>query len=176
MKTNNNLDGWAISAELYIWLCKYLPEGKTIIEFGSGTGTKELTKKWKVYSVEHDQKWIGAAPDSNYIWAPLTENGWYDSKKLFNLLPKDYDCIIVDGPIGPNARLGIDKHWDRLRTDIPIIFDDTDRQKDYNHAMAVAKRLGKEAIQYTGKERSNNHGNHHAKKFIVLNQNKWINQ
>ena len=165
----NNLDGWAISLETYNWINENLEEGKTIVEFGSGLGTRELTKKWKVYSVEHDPQWLGAAEDTNYIWAPLTENGWYDSRKVFNLMPTDYDLLIIDGPIGPTARVGIDNHWDKLRTDIPIIFDDTDRLKDREHAIKIATMLGKDWIEIKGVERTNERGEHHAKAFIVVN-------
>ena len=157
----SNLGGWAIGHEFYNFLSQNLEEGKTILEFGSGKGTIELTKRWKVYSIEHDEQWVGTAPDSNYIHAPLGEDGWYDAKKVFDNLPEKYDCIIVDGPIGPKARLGIDKHWDKLNTDIMIIFDDTDRPKDKEHAIRIAELLNKSCLEISetvGKK----------KKFIVL--------
>ena len=157
----SNLGGWSIGQEFYNFLSQNLEEGKTIVEFGSGKGTIELTKKWKVYSIEHDEEWVGAAPDSNYVYAPLGEDGWYDTKKVFDNLPEKYDCIIVDGPIGPKARLGIDKHWDKLNTDIMIIFDDTDRPKDKEHAIRIAELLNKSYLEISetvGKK----------KKFIVL--------
>tara|TARA_B100001287_G_C22681736_1_gene530826 strand:+ start:62 stop:541 length:480 start_codon:yes stop_codon:yes gene_type:complete len=157
----SNLGNWSIGNELYKWLTENLEEGKTIIEFGSGTGTIELTKKWKVYSIEHDEKWVGKAPDSNYIHAPLGEDGWYDAKKVFDNLPEKYDCIIVDGPIGPTARLGIDKHWDKFNTNVPIIFDDTDRKKDKEHALRIAKQLNKKTVEISEKVSK-------LKKFIVL--------
>ena len=43
---------WAISEELYEDIKSILPEGKTILEFGSGSGTHELLKHWSVISVE----------------------------------------------------------------------------------------------------------------------------
>lgn len=162
----SNLGSWSIGQELYSWLLKNLEEGKTIVEFGSGRGTIELTKKWEVYTIEHDKKWLGVAPKANYIYAPLRFDGWYDSEKVFSGLPEKYDCIIVDGPVGPKARLGIDKHWDKLNTDVPIIFDDTNRMKDKLHALKVATLLKKDYIEIT--ERYRNSTDRKRKKFMVL--------
>ena len=41
----SNLGGWSIGQEFYNFLSQNLEEGKTIVEFGSGKGTIELTKK-----------------------------------------------------------------------------------------------------------------------------------
>ena len=154
---NKNLNDWAISDETLLWITENLPKGSTILEFGSGTGTIELTKNWKVYSVEQDEKWVGVAEDSTYIHAPLKE-GWYDKDIVFSSLPKDYDLILVDGPKGPNFRSGIDKYWDKFNTNVPIIFDDTHRSSDRNYALLVAKQLNKEWIEIKGWQ----------KNFIVL--------
>ena len=145
----SNLNNWAISNELFQWIKNNLPEGKTILEFGSGTGTIELTKYWKVYSVEQNKQWVGKAPLSNYIHAPL-KNEWYDEEIVFNNIPKNYDLILIDGPAGSDFRGGIDKHFHKLKSDIPIILDDTHREKDKNHAIKLAKQLGKEWIELKG--------------------------
>jgi hypothetical protein len=39
-----NLDGWAIPREAFEWIYENLPHGSTILELGSGNGTKELVK------------------------------------------------------------------------------------------------------------------------------------
>ena len=149
MNTTTNLNDWAISEEMFHWIKQEIPEGKTILEFGSGTGTIELTKYWNVYSVEQDPIWVGKAPDSNYIYAPL-KGDWYDPDIVFSQIPKDYDIIIVDGPMGPNLRSGIDKYWDKLNTNVPLLFDDTHREQDKNHAIHVANLLNKEWVEVNG--------------------------
>ena len=150
---NSNLNDWAISEEMYSWIKQEIPEGKTILEFGSGTGTIELTKHYKVYSVEQNQKWIGLAPDSNYIHAPLKEE-WYDPDIVFSKIPKEYDLIIVDGPMGQNLRSGIDKYWDKFNTNVPLLFDDTHKKKDRDHALYVANLLKKEWREVKGWQKS----------------------
>lgn len=40
-----NLDGWAIPREAFEWIYENLPHGSTILELGSGNGTKELGKE-----------------------------------------------------------------------------------------------------------------------------------
>ena len=152
-----NLDDWAISKEMFTWILNNIPEGSTILEFGSGTGTIELTKHYTVYSVEQDSQWVGKAEKSNYIHAPIA-NRWYDDNIVFNNIPKDYDLIIVDGPRGPEYRSGIDKHWDKLNTNVPIILDDSHRESDKNHAVNVANMLNKELKEIHGWQ----------KNFIIL--------
>lgn len=155
---NQNLNNFAISDEMFEWLTLNLPKGKTILEFGSGTGTIELTKHWKVYSVEQDSKWVGVAKDSNYIHAPI-KNGWYDNEIVFNSLPQEYDLIIVDGPKGSHFRPGIDKHIDKLNTNVPIVLDDTHRKADRDHAIHLAEMLDRPWVEIQGWQ----------KKFIVIN-------
>lgn len=149
MKKYENLNDWAISDEMFEWLKLNLPSGKTILEFGSGTGTIELTKLWNVYSVEQDKKWIGIAKDSNYIHAPI-RNGWYDENIVFSNIPDLYDLIIIDGPAGSQYRPGIDKYLNKLNTNVPIILDDTHREKDRNHALNVANMLNRPWEEITG--------------------------
>ena len=146
---NSNLNDWAISEEMYAWIKQEIPEGKTILEFGSGTGTIELTKHYKVFSVEQDSRWVGLAPNSNYIHAPL-KGDWYDSDIVFSNIPKNYDLIIVDGPMGQNLRPGINQYWNKFNTDVPLLFDDTHRKKDRDHAIHVANLLGKEWREVKG--------------------------
>ena len=154
---NQNLNSAAISDELFAWLKINLQPQKTILEFGSGTGTIELTKHWKVYSVEQDKRWIGKAEKSNYIFAPI-KNGWYDESIVFSSLPKDYDIILIDGPAGSDLRSGIDKHIFRFKKGVPIILDDTHRQKDKDHALKLADMLQMKWEEFKGWE----------KNFIVL--------
>jgi hypothetical protein len=154
---NDNLNNFAISSEMFVWIENHLEKNKTILEFGSGTGTIELTKNWKVYSVEQNKNWIDKAPDSTYIYAPI-KNGWYDEEIVFSKLPKHYDLIIIDGPAGSELRPGIDKHIKKLNTSVPIILDDTHRPLDRNHAINLAKILNKKWIEIKGWQ----------KNFIVL--------
>jgi len=124
-------DGWTISQELFDWIRANLPDGKTILELGSGNGTIELLKHYEVYSVEHDQYWLDRAVGCNYIYAPIrdyNEYKWYDVSKL--TLPEHYDLIIVDGPTGTIGRGGFIENINLFNTDVPIIIDDTQRQAE----------------------------------------------
>lgn len=156
----NNLDGWAISVECYNWILDNITEGDTILEFGSGPGTIELSRYHDVHSVEHQQRFTTLAPKATYILADIID-GWYDPEVVFNSLPENYSLIIVDGP--PNidqqkTRNNIAKYWDRFNTDVPIIMDDTHREDEYNFAIETAELLGKTWTQYEGWQ----------KNFIVL--------
>lgn len=154
---NHNLNDFAISDEMFGWIRDNLEEGKTILEFGSGKGTIELTKYWKVYSVEQDSKWVGVAENSNYIHAPI-KNGWYDVDIVFDNIPSNYDLLLIDGPGGSDLRPGIDQYFNKLRTNIPILLDDTHRIKDRNHAINLANFLNKEWEEVKGWQ----------KNFIIL--------
>jgi len=148
----NNLDGWAISVECYDWILDNIPEGETIVEFGSGSGTMELCRYHKVYPIPHQERFTRLAPKANYILADIVD-GWYDPEVVFNNLPDEYSLIIVDGP--PNldqvkTRNNIEKYWDRLNTSVPIIMDDTHREDEYDFAIRTAELLGKDWVEYKG--------------------------
>jgi hypothetical protein len=153
MINKKNLNDWSISEEMLQWLLENLDKGKTILEFGSGYGTIELTKFWNVYSVEQNKGFVGLAPDSNYTHAPIV-NGWYDVNLVFDNIPKEYDLLIVDGPAGTGNREGIESYWDRLNLNVPILMDDTHRIKELTFAQTTSKKLNKELTIIPGHQKS----------------------
>ena len=60
--TNNDLNqtfgNWSINQTCFNYIRKILEEGKIILELGSGYGTKELSKHYKMYSIENDKAWL----------------------------------------------------------------------------------------------------------------------
>lgn len=127
-----NFQSWAISYEVFSWIKNNLPKNSTILELGSGTGTTELCNLYKVYSVEHDPKWINLTK-STYIYAPLeVQNGykWYNRDILKNNLPKNYDLLLIDGPPGSIGRKPFLENLDLFNLDVPIIIDDTNRESE----------------------------------------------
>ncbi|MFN9903142.1 MAG: hypothetical protein ACK55Z_31100, partial [bacterium] len=102
------------------------------------------------YSIEHDEKWLGLVPESNYIYAPLID-GWYDVEILKNELPKHYDLLLVDGPVGEN-RINIINHYEMFKQNIPIIIDDTNRENDRNMSIFLSEKLDKKITLSVGCE------------------------
>lgn len=139
--------GFAIDEELFLYIKEILPEGKTILELGSGEGTAELVKHWNVYSVEDKKKWLGKYHDQ-YIYAPLKVHKlikklpgdvWYNSQILSLHLPKRYDLLLIDGPCREDAsRSGLIKYKSLFNLDVPIIFDDVNRTQDWDVAVRLA--------------------------------------
>ncbi|MDT9234057.1 tetratricopeptide repeat protein [Limnospira sp. PMC 917.15] len=138
----DNLNGWAISEDLFLYIIETLPMGSTILELGSGTGTLELSKYYKMVSIEHNQDWLNKY-NSHYIYAPLVDDMWYNGdvlgRKLRNI---DYQLILVDGP-PQHRRKGILNYLDLFNWNVPVIVDDINRQYDMDVAIALAKHLGK---------------------------------
>ncbi len=146
--------GWSISKTLFDFINELLEPGSRIIETGSGWGTGELAKNFEMYSIEHDPHFINIH-NSNYINAPIVEysddsfpndTGWYDFDILKKELPKDYDLILVDGPLGTIGRSGFYRHFDLFRSDVPIILDDVDRKDELNLLKMVETKTGRKAI------------------------------
>jgi len=123
---------WMISKEVHEWIFNYLPKGSTILELGSGDGSAILGKRYKVYSVENDLKWINRHKKVGYIYAPL-KNGWYDLRAV----PR-YDLLIVDGPKGSQSKVFFEKHLSLFDKSKPAIIDDTHREGE----RLMAERLG----------------------------------
>lgn len=124
-----NLGGWAIEKPLYDYIRAHFPSGSHIIEFGSGTGTIELAKHYNVWSIEHNEQYLGLAP-SNYIYAPLKYK-WYDVDALKQRLPQTQDLLLIDGP---PANLGDRRkfleYMELFSSTATIICDDINRKKD----------------------------------------------
>jgi len=151
-----NLDGWAIPIEAFKWILENIPKGSTILELGSGNGTKELVKYYNVISIEENEKWVNVVPESTYIYSPLKEYSfvnkhsccWYDDDKLNNL-PKEYDLLIIDGPVG-NNRGNFIHFMDKFKKDVPYVIDDTQREGDRKMALNLAERLNKKHLEIKG--------------------------
>lgn len=139
--------GSGITEELYNWIRAGFPVGKTIVEFGAGeVSTQILCQFYDLYSIEHDLQWIGKY-NSTYIHAKLV-NGWYDPESIRESLPESYDLILIDGPPGEGNRNGILDNLDLIRTDVPIIVDDTAREGERQLAAKLAEKLGKQIQVY----------------------------
>lgn len=128
---------WALPAEVFSFLRKNLKPGSTILELGSGEGTAELLKSYKVYSVEHDAEYLGLC-DTNYIHAPLVDL-WYDPFAIKAGLPKDYDCLIVDGPPqNMSRRRRLLTHLGMFKP-VPTIVDDIVHEHSRDVVMGIVE-------------------------------------
>jgi hypothetical protein len=143
----NDFGGWAIQESCYNFIRQILPEGAVILELGSGIGTHHLSKHYTMFSIENYGEWIDKYK-STYIYAPIVyyndkypapdlpgedghrQTGWYDYHLVKNNLPEHYDLILVDGPNGTFGRGGFLKHIEIFKHDVPIIFDDVNREPE----------------------------------------------
>lgn len=122
----------------HYWLLENLKENSTVLEFGSGEGTKLLTEKFKVTSIEHDLSYLNLDEKSNYIHAELKDN-WYDVSKLQNLNYL-FDAIVVDGPPGHIGRYKLLDNLNLFNFNTNIIVDDINRKAE----MLIFKQLIKD--------------------------------
>jgi hypothetical protein len=142
--TETSFEGNSISFALYAYLLDNLPEGKTILELGSGWGSGELIKHWNVWSVENKEKWFKMYnPQSVLI--PITK-GWYDYDLMKEFMLKmrgSYDLLLVDGPY--DNRWGILRNFHLFDHDprIPVVFDDIKRKEGLDIMDGVSKRLNR---------------------------------
>ena len=149
-------DNWTIPKELFDWIRANLPDGKTILELGSGEGTHELRKHYTVHSIEHDLAFV---KEGNYIHAPIIRYrgyDWYDLTKL-KALP-EYDLLLIDGPTSVIGRRGFTKHLDLFNLNVPIVIDDTQREAERIIAMDLSQILDRELTVH----------NHNGRGFSTL--------
>lgn len=124
------IGGWSIEKELIDFIVKKIPSGKSILEFGSGTGTNVLLENYKVISIEHDKGFLHKRNENHTsIHAPI-QNKWYHRNEVKLALNKQYDILLIDGPPG-ELRNGILDNLDLFqKNDKPVIFDDINRDLD----------------------------------------------
>jgi hypothetical protein len=154
-----NLNGWALPEEAIEWIYNNIPEGSTILELGSGNGTKELVKRYKVYSVEENKKWLELVPETTYIYGSIKSykndkphtRGWFDDS-VIEKFPEKYDLLIIDGPTG-NNRVNFLNFYEHFRNDVPIVIDDTQRGGDKLMAIEVSKLMNKKILEIKGHEK-----------------------
>ena len=137
---SGDLGGRAIPNELLKFMLVNVPLMSDVLEFGSGRGTQELSRFFKMHSIEHDETWVNRYA-SRYIHAPI-QDGWYDVEALRRgvegLRPK---AILVDGPPAQIGRGGFSLHLDLFDLSGWLIFDDINRPGDLAHFETVCARL-----------------------------------
>lgn len=147
MRNLEQEDAWMMPIAAFEWIESNIEYGKTILEFGSGKGTKRLSQNYEIYSVEHNVDWLGFA-ESNYIYAPIVLNegpivdneiGWYDPKPIKEQIPKNISLLIIDGPPANIGRGGILNHLDIVTECDYILIDDMQRPKEYELSQKLAK-------------------------------------
>ncbi len=123
---------------LFRRIVEVVPEGSTILEFGSGNVTGLLSNIYNMNSVEHNEDWCNRYK-SNYYHAPLVESDdetkydtWYDTSdgRLFEWIGEiEYNALIIDGPGGDenHNRQGVIQHLHKMKTGIWWFIDDTNR-------------------------------------------------
>ena len=139
--------GWMLPKEAYSWIESNIPSGSIIVELGSGHGSIRLSEEYEVWSIEHDEDWIGIA-SVNYIHAPLvplsndSEKLWYDPIMINAEIPSNYDMLLIDGPTGDIGRSGILSHLDIFSLDVPILVDDVQRNDEMHIALELSRITG----------------------------------
>ena len=138
---NNSLGEWSIEKELLGHIRSFLPDGKAILEFGSGNGTEALLEFYTVTSIEHDASFsFKRRGNHECVLAPI-ENNWYQQKCVRKVFRKSYDLFLIDGPPG-ELRKGILKNLVLFKeTAAPVIFDDVNRLLDMEIMMKFCHEL-----------------------------------
>ena len=70
MNKIHKFGGWAIQEACFNLIREILPEGKTILEMGSGEGTHILSEYYNMISIEDQPEWVGRYK-SHYIEVPI---------------------------------------------------------------------------------------------------------
>ena len=125
------------------------------LEFGSGYGSSLVSQFTNLFSVEHEEAFVGEFSGVNYIYAPLEpilplsgfdETCWYSAKVIKTNLPENCNLVIVDGPPEKYGRSGLLRHLNLFSSKTVWIVDDVLRDKDQRLANVIALHFS--LIQY----------------------------
>jgi hypothetical protein len=148
---------WEICRGIKTAIHSLLEIGSTILEFGSGYGSMSLSAHYKLFSIEHDKKWLELDAKTNYIHAPEVEieilpgyshGSWYCQDSILAEIPRNYDLILVDGPNSKIGRSGLLNMLDQLNPNVPWIIDDTIRNSESSLASDIAISMGMKEIRF----------------------------
>jgi len=135
--------GSGIEKILFDHICDLLPEGKTILEFGSGyVSTGAFRSRYNVISIDQDKQYQNIYDGVTYIHAPLVD-GWFDPFEIHSKLNSNYDLIFIDAPSGSGNRHGFVDHLYMFKTNIPIVIHDTYRSSEIDLCLSLEKKLNK---------------------------------
>ena len=149
--------------DAFRWIEENIKENAAILEFGSGDGSQRLSKRYNLWSVEHDREWIGKT-QSNYVYAEIVSNpwsqklgeaGWYDPAFL-DAIPASVELIIIDGPVGTIGRGGILHVLERLPKFQYLLIDDTDRKEERALSEKICEMLHLKSITIETNQRKSN--------------------
>ena len=164
IKNNWPLDDWSINRECFEKIVEILEFDKYILELGSGKSSELLSMFYNVISVEHDINYLNKY-NTRYIHVSANNEG-YDFNHLKDSLKNiQYDLLIIDGPNEKREKI-VDYITD-FKTDIPIIWDDT--QVYEPHAIAMSNKLNKHYTTYQCAPQGDFWRNHsNGKRFTLL--------
>lgn len=132
---------WMLPEAAVNWLAHRVQPGWTIVELGSGDGSRALAAMvpaGRLVCVEHDTRWLGRCEQAEYIHAPIVD-GWYDQQVLAERLPKKMDCVVVDGPPGRIGRFGLFAARELLDPSASLLIDDVHRTEERELALAFQR-------------------------------------
>ena len=156
-------EGWIMPNDAFRWIEENIKENAAILEFGSGDGSQRLSKRYNLWSVEHDREWIGKT-QSNYVHAEIVSNpwseklgeaGWYDPVFL-DAIPESVELIIIDGPVGTIGRGGILHVLERLPKFQYLLVDDTDRKEERALSEKICEMLQLKITRIETNQRKSN--------------------
>ncbi len=141
----NRLPNFMLPEKVFIMIEERIQRGATIIELGSGDGTKKLAENYDITSIEHDENWASIL-ENTHIYAPIVKNeissslgeeGWYDIVETDERIPNEIDLLLIDGPPGWIGRSGILNQAWLIHRSKEILIDDTDRSAESKLANSI---------------------------------------
>lgn len=138
---------WSLCDGVLKAVTRLTDEQSTILEFGSGYGSKLISEKRRILSIEHDKDFINQFEGVKYLHAPLVEiksvigfkdTHWYNLESIRHLLPSEIDLIIIDGPPENIGRAGILHNLDKFSSTKFWVIDDVQRVDDQKLANYIS--------------------------------------
>lgn len=135
-----------LAEDMFNTIRLYLPKGATLLECGSGNTTAMLAEYYNVWSIEHNDAYVGKY-NSRYRYIKCGISGaFYNMEELAPHLTMQYDALLIDGPDTDRRMIDFLNCYELFDPKVHWFIDDYNLMKEPIEELAT--KTGRELLRF----------------------------